>query len=279
MNGFPSSGHEAASAAWATLAGSLAAIPEEDGQEGCLLLFRDDDVGPVDARTERLIRLFQVHGLPLSLAVVPAWLDRKSAAWLRRLLPDDDQWCLHQHGWRHVDRAPAGEKKNEFPDAVPVSQALQEIRQGRDQLHRHLGDRWDPLFTPPWNRCRQEVLAALAGLGYQAVSLAGTRPGHLTGGLPRLDVTVDLHTRKEPDPAARIEAMAREIEHSRQRGYLAFMLHHERMAETDFLLLDRLLGHLAEHREAYDPVTLAALARRAAPPHGPVTARDRARRT
>ena len=58
-----------------------------------------------------------------------------------------------------------------------------------------------PVFTPPWNRCSLDTLQLLGELGYVAVSRCRGSMPQAPRGVPDFYANVDLHTRKERDPA------------------------------------------------------------------------------
>ncbi len=72
-----------------------------------------------------------------------------------------------------------------------------DLDRGRQRLESLMGDRFFPVFTPPWNRCTVAVLRHLRQRGYAAVSRSrGSRPASPRG-LADLAVDIDLHTRKD----------------------------------------------------------------------------------
>lgn len=76
------------------------AIPDN----GCDVFFRADDIGYPGLQFSDMISIFKKHSVPLALAVVPAWINEKRVNdLLRELGPNLDLWCLHQHGYRHVN--------------------------------------------------------------------------------------------------------------------------------------------------------------------------------
>ncbi len=208
--------------------------------------FRADDVGVPSRNFTRLLELFRDHGMPLALAVVPAWMT--ASRWMQLQSAADSHpglWCWHQHGWRHANHAPAG-KKSEFGLNRTDAEILSDIKRGRERLGQILGDRFCPVFTPPWNRCDRRTLAIIHDLGFQAVSRSAgdsTAPPH---GLPDLCVHIDLHTRKGRDPAADRAQLLREIEQALAGGCCGFMLHHQRMNGPAFRFLEVLLTVLRE---------------------------------
>jgi hypothetical protein len=107
-----------------------------------------------------------------------------------------------------------------------------------------MGDVFVPAFTPPWNRCDEETLTALQGLGYMALSRSlGVQPP-APASLPEYPVSVDLHTRKEQDAEAGWQNLLEELRENLANGFCGVMLHHQRMNYAAFVFLDLLLDKL-----------------------------------
>lgn len=131
--------------------------------------WRDDDATQPGAALDRLLRTAESH--PLALAVIPVG----ATAALAERLDDTENITVLQHGFRHANHAPATEKKAEFGAHRPQSAMLAEIDDGRTRLEDLFGDRFLPLFVPPWNRIASELPAALTDRGYCGVSCFGRR--------------------------------------------------------------------------------------------------------
>ena len=161
------------------------------------LFFRADDIGVAGKAFDALCRLFRHHGIPLALAVVPAWL---SEARQERLFSaaavEDDLWSWHQHGWRHVNWQKSG-KNGEFGDERPFDRQYNDILQGRQKMELIFGKHFVPIFTPPWNRFSSATVKALRNLGFRGISTYGSPPQgvRIPCDLASLPVHIDLHTR------------------------------------------------------------------------------------
>lgn len=153
------------------------------------LWWRDDDA---ETPTPALTRLFQIsrtHVVPLGLAVVAS---AARSALLDGDEPDSGAVVL-QHGFAHANHAPAGEKKSEFGPHRPLELMKAEIAAGAARLAATFGERFVPLFVPPWNRIAPELVPLLPSLGLTGLSTFAPRPAKdAAPGLRQLNTHVDL---------------------------------------------------------------------------------------
>jgi peptidoglycan/xylan/chitin deacetylase (PgdA/CDA1 family) len=213
------------------------------------VFFRDDDAGWDDARLLALIDRFAHHGLPLDLAVIPTELSPTLAQALR-----ERPVGLHQHGYAHVNHQREG-RKCEFGSDRSRAQQQQDIAAGRERLRELLGDRLDPFFTPPWNRCTRDTGEALVALGFAALSRE--HRAEPLGLLPEVPVHLDVARLPPGELDARFAALVA------AGGPVGVMFHHAVMEPGDFARTDALLGLLAGHGNVA-PRTMAQLVRAAA---------------
>jgi hypothetical protein len=197
------------------------------------VFFRDDDAGWEDARLLELVARFAEHGLPLDLAVIPAALHEGLAAALL-----ERHAGLHQHGFAHTNHQVEG-RKCEFGPARDLGAQRADIAAGQARLRELLGDRLDPFFTPPWNRCTRDTGAALVELGFTLLSRE--HRAEPLGLLPELPVHLDV-ARLSPE-----ELDERFAGHVRDGGPVGVMFHHAVMEPGDMALASELLGLLARH--------------------------------
>ena len=133
------------------------------------LWWRDDDAVAPSARLDRL--LAAAGEVPVALAVIPGIaepaLDRVAAT--RRGV------FFLQHGWKHVNHAPAGDKKSEFPPGRDTGAAAAELARGRRRLAAMFGGRALAVLVPPWNRVSSGLLARLPDCGISGLSRAQPR--------------------------------------------------------------------------------------------------------
>ena len=200
------------------------------------VFFRDDDAGWGDERLLALLEVLAAAGAPVDVAVIP---DALGPAVARELLARPGIG-LHQHGRSHANHEPAG-RKHEFGPSRPAALQRADIAAGRERLAALLGDRVDPIFTPPWNRCTAATGRCLVELGFEVLSRESRAEPLGLAGLRELPVHVDF-VRLEPEELARRAAAA-----IRSGGPLGVMLHHEVMDERAMRRAGELAGLLATH--------------------------------
>ena len=151
--------------------------------------WRDDDAGAASPALSRLLRLSQEHGVPLSLAVIPATAE---PSLLQDVAPDSGPAVL-QHGFAHANHAPPDEKSAEYGDHRPVDIMQAEIHRGAARLRALFDQRFLPLFVPPWNRIAPGLAAGLPSLGMVGLSAYGPRPSASpVSGLRQVNTHADL---------------------------------------------------------------------------------------
>ena len=197
------------------------------------VFFRDDDAGWEDARLLELIGRFAEHGLPLDLAVIPAELTEPLAGTLLATHAG-----LHQHGYAHTNHQVEG-RKCEFGPARDRDAQRADIAAGRQRLRTLLGDRLEPFFTPPWNRCTRDTGEVLAELGFTLLSRE--HKAEPLGLLPERPVHLDV-ARLSPG-----ELDARFAAHVADGGPIGVMFHHGVMEPEDMARASELLAVLAGH--------------------------------
>jgi hypothetical protein len=209
-----------------------------------LLFFRADDVGAGGRAFEVLCELFRHHGVPLNMAVVPAWLSRTRIDQLFGTTPPGEPyWSWHQHGWRHVNWQRKG-KKSEFGQERPFEKQWKDIWKRKKKMVSVFGDRFTPVFTPPWNRLSAATVKILHELGFQAASLTDPFPKSCKTPhhLKNFRVRLDLHTRKAKDGAADYRTLLDEISAlADKREPWGMMIHHQKMTRFAFEFLHQLL--------------------------------------
>jgi hypothetical protein len=209
------------------------------------MFFRDDDGGWGSDRLLTLLDLFEDNALPLDLAVIPAALDRRLAEELSaRAWPG-----LHQHGFAHRNHEPDGRKHEFGPSRTRVEQR-RDIERGAARLGELLGDRLQPIFTPPWNRCTADTGRCLVELGFRVLSRESRAAPLGLAGLCELPIRVDWFAHRHGVRLSPSEIGARIGDEIREGGPVGLMFHHAVMDAADFNRAGELLALLAGHRRA-----------------------------
>lgn len=125
--------------------------------------WRDDDA--VDATPALDCLADAAAGLTVGLAVIPEPATEALAA-----RAEAGNFAILQHGLRHGNHAPAGEKKAEFGAHRPVAVMLAELAEGRRLLSARFAARPLPIVVPPWNRISPELIPLLAAHGFPTLS-------------------------------------------------------------------------------------------------------------
>ena len=154
------------------------------------LWWRDDDAGTLTPALERLLGLSEEAGIPIAIAVVPLGAEPGLGERLsRRPLA-----TVLQHGYAHLNHAPAGAKKAELGPHRDAETILAELAEGR----RLLAPGALPVLVPPWNRMDPSLLARLPTIGVEAVSAYKPRPApEPAPGVRRANVHADLFHMKD----------------------------------------------------------------------------------
>ena len=221
----------------------------DDSDDPVRFFFRDDDAGWDDDALERLLDVFEPHGLPLDVAAIPTAVTPRTVQLVTggRVSGRRDV-TVHQHGYAHVNHELVG-RKCEFGVSRPPEQQAEDIAAGRALLRERVGD-VPAVFTPPWNRCAPWTPAVLRQLGFAVLSrdVSAGRAG--LAGLVELPVSVDWFAKRKGIPvdrAGRGELLAASV---REPGPVGVMLHHAVMAGEDLADLGALLGLVSEHQSA-----------------------------
>lgn len=226
------------------------AIALDEAPTPVSFFFRDDDAGWDNDRLLPLLDAFAERGLPLDLAVIPVTLDRALAAELLARAATTGL-RLHQHGFAHVNHEHSGRKCEFGPSRRPADQR-RDIEAGRRLLRDALGGAFDPIFTPPWNRCTEATARSVRALGFRLLSRESRARPLGVPGLAELPVRIDWVRR---DQGARGAALVDAI---RGRHAVGIMFHHAVMRARE---ADDLLGLVAEHERAWPLSMLDAAGR------------------
>lgn len=206
------------------------------------LFFRDDDAGWADQKLYPLLDIFDQTSTPVDLAVIPNCLTNDLTYSLQARYAAQ-ALGLHQHGFQHASHALAG-RKCEFGDDRTRQQQYADIEKGHSQLTRAFGAMFDPIFTPPWNRCSSTTIDCLVELEFRALSRDRSAdrldPQTLT------EIPIDIDWCRFDDHTLLGHALANAINNNRCVG---IMLHHAVMSTDCLRALQNLLLMLTRHAQ------------------------------
>ena len=151
---------------------AFAALHEELDQwqkEGrhCPLWWRDDDLSTDTPALRTLADMAERNGVPVLVAVIPG----RASASLAQDTAAMSLLSFCQHGLHHRNNEPEGNPPSEFGTSRPLDAVAADLREGRDRMVALFGERFLPVFVPPWNRLRREGMAVLKELGMRGASM------------------------------------------------------------------------------------------------------------
>ena len=216
------------------------------------LWWRDDDA---TRSGERLSRLLDVAGAtPLALAVIPAAMRDELAATLQDHRSAGGRIIVVQHGYAHFNHAPPAEKKAEYGAHRPPDAMLAELARGRERLDALLGEVFEPILTPPWNRIAPALISRLEEAGLMGLSAFGARPAG--GGRTFTNTHVDIidwrggrgFVGEEPALNAAVAHLsARRTGRACAEEPTGLLTHHRDHDDACWRFIDRLIATVARH--------------------------------
>jgi len=192
------------------------------------LWLRDDDVTAPSAELDMLLALTQDHAIPVVLAAIP----KPASEALRARLEDIDAVRIATHGWSHDNHAPDGEYKQELGLYRGLNIVVEELTRGVTKLRQLFGEKLSALLVPPWNNIDDRLLPHLNGIGFQAVSVLGSRlTNKRTTDLAVTNVHLDIidwETLRCHDEARLVKELSRELRKKREgdKGPIGILTHH-----------------------------------------------------
>jgi hypothetical protein len=233
-------------AQWQPLRDELARWSDA-GLRPALWLRDDDAVAPTPA-LDRLAALARTYRVPMTLAVIPA----RATQALADYLGDTPLLSGAVHGWSHTNHAPAGIKTSEFPDTRSADDLEADLIRGRDRITALFDAAAARVFVPPWNRIGASGIAALATLGYRALSTFGPEPSpRAAPGIALVNTHVDIidwkGTRGGRDPVWLARETAIQLAAARTAGcrHVGILTHHLVHDETAWSFVSALFDETA----------------------------------
>ncbi|HEX7330905.1 MAG TPA: hypothetical protein VF290_05350 [Pyrinomonadaceae bacterium] len=213
--------------------------------------FRDDDVGWADDEFRALLACFRGHSVPLDVAAIPTALTAALVNELCTLHAETPMLVgIHQHGFSHTNHEVLG-RKCEFGASRTQEEQYWDIQHGKMKLDAMFGFAFDPIFTPPWNRCTEITAECLRELGFHILSRDATAPALAVSGLKELPISIDWFAKRNGKRLS-FQSLGTLIARTvKQRQPLGIMLHHELMNADERERLDQLLVLLSTHRQVH----------------------------
>ena len=220
------------------------------------LWWRDDDAERDSPQLRQLLAIARAHGAPVAIAAIPAGADRTLAA----AIADCPPASVVQHGYAHVNHAPAGERSAELGAHRSVPERVAELDRGREVLRTLFAHRFVSVLVPPWNRIAGDLVGALPEAQLRGLSCFGARATRQPApGVVQANTHVDLiawrRDRRFIGAAAALERLAAhlcarrdgEADASEPTGILT----HHRVCDDDaFAFLDACCAFLRDHPAA-----------------------------
>ena len=216
------------------------------------LWWRDDDADRAGAALRRMMRISQAHEIPVAIAVSPVIVSSS----LVHLVKREFQCSVMQHGYAHLNHAPANQKKCELGDHRQISTILEELSEGASQMESLFGEYFLPVMVPPWNRISDTVLAGLSDIGFIGISGYTPRRRSVDHGLRRCNTHVDVVDWRGGEkfigitPAIQLLVTHLKSKRSRQADpdeATGLLTHHLRHDEASWDFIDRFLTFTTKH--------------------------------
>lgn len=218
--------------------------------------WRDDDAQKNEPALARLADLSRRYRVPLALAVIPVGADRS----LWELIEFYPELTVLQHGYRHRNHAPEGEKKQELGDHRALRTVVAEIEQGFKSLSAVPAGRLCPVLVPPWNRLSQELFPYLQEIGLKGISCFGARKASLASdNLWVVNTHIDIMQWKPSRGfIGETESIRQAVSHLRDKRLGAadkaeptgLLTHHLVHSDACWSFLEELLATLDDHPAA-----------------------------
>ncbi len=215
------------------------------------LWWRDDDADQPGDNLRHLLRLSSDYAVPLGLSVSPALF-----------LPDLPEFVAQhdctilQHGYAHLNHAPAGQKKCELGNHRPANVITDELKMGAARMHETFSRQFIPVMVPPWNRIADKVVAQLNMLGFTGISTYTARHSASEQGLLRCNTHVDIINWRAGGAFVGTESALALLTHhlTMKRANRAdpdeptgLLTHHQRHDQSMWQFLDDLLDKTCGH--------------------------------
>ncbi|MET0384283.1 MAG: polysaccharide deacetylase family protein [Burkholderiaceae bacterium] len=213
----------------------------------CPLWWRDDDLIADSPALRTMADMAERNGVPVLVAVIPA----QATATLAQETAAMALLSFCQHGYDHRNHEPAGAPPSEFGAARPLDALTADLQAGRDGMAALFGDRFMPVFVPPWNRLRLDAMPVLKGLGLRGVSQYPGEAAAAPAVLPVVNAHVDILQWSPRPPiachptAVLVQRLVAHLRDSRAQAEPAapvgVLTHHRPMLDDAWTFMQRLI--------------------------------------
>ncbi|HSW07427.1 hypothetical protein [Aquabacterium sp.] len=212
----------------------------------CPLWWRDDDLVADTPALRRLADFAARNALPALVAVIPGQAADALAADTAAFT--GLSFC--QHGWQHRNHEADGAAPSEFGAARQLDAVAEDLRRGRERMAGLFGDRFVPVFVPPWNRFRSDALTLLPELGLRGISQYRGQTRGTDVAVRAVDCHLDI-LQWAPQPPIRCQpvdalvevlvAVLREHREAAEPPPLGILSHHRPMGDDAWAFMQRLV--------------------------------------
>jgi hypothetical protein len=140
----------------------------------CPFWWRDDDLICASPELNKMALTAEEARVPVLAAVIPAEADDRLGEDTRGMT--GLSFC--QHGYAHRSHVATGAPSSEFDSGRPQAEVAREIAEGRQRLLGLFGERFIPVFVPPWNRIAADFVPLLEEYRFWGLSQYKDEPPH-----------------------------------------------------------------------------------------------------
>ena len=214
------------------------------------IFFRNDDVFELTPNLKKLLRIFVLDKIPLTLSVIPEKITDDCSIYLKAICHKKNRLIeIAQHGLNHKNYSKNSEEKFEFGPRRKYIDQLRDISKGR-RIIRSNFDRDPVIFVPPWNGFDCNTIKALQSenlkffstdIKHLASYQAGTLKQIFTNIYLNQKIADDLWiTKNEFEVYKSIKLSKNNI--------FGIEMHDRHFGDADFIRLNRLIALLKKDR-------------------------------